>query len=106
MSELDALRASIINDISKDIYKTAAANGFHEDYFVAIKALGEFVEKSPTNQFNLLEWFDSTTEQAEIARMHSELSEWIEGARHNNPPDQHLPARGEDLHQLLQPAPG
>jgi hypothetical protein len=26
-----------------------------------------------------------------IALMHSELSEWLEAIRHNNPPDQHCP---------------
>lgn len=41
-----------------------------------------FWEQAPSN----------TIFAAHIALMHSELSEALEGARHGNPPDQHLPA--------------
>ncbi len=81
----------LINDLAIECYKIATVNGFHEDYFQIIKILGHYVENEKIKDFDLLEWFDSAAEQAEIARMHSELSEWVEGTRHNNPPDQHLP---------------
>ena len=91
MSEKLELYANIVNEIVQDCYKTATVNGFHEDYFQVVRILGEHVEKQNGSDFDMLQWFDSTTEQAEIGRMHSELSEWLEGIRHDNPPDQHLP---------------
>ena len=89
MNEKDENIANIINKLAEKCYKISSANGFHEDYFKVLTILGQYTEEKEKN-FNLLKWFDSAGEQAEIARMHSELSEWIEGVRHDNPPDQHL----------------
>ncbi len=83
-------KEEFINQLAMECYKISSANGFHDDYFKTLKVIGLHVEQTE-NDFNLLKWIDSSLEQAEIARMHSELSEWIEGVRHDNPPDQHLP---------------
>lgn len=81
----------VINELAKQCNEIATEKGFHEDYLSILEILGENVEESTVRDFSLMEWFDSTAEQAEIARMHSELSEWTEAIRHNNPPDQHIP---------------
>lgn len=80
-----------IDEIAQECYRISSSKGFHEDYFKTLKILSEHTEESEVKNYNLLQWFDSTAEQAEISRMHSELSEWIEGIRHDNPPDDHIP---------------
>ncbi len=83
-------KEKFINDLANTCYKISTTNGFHDDYFKTLNIIGLHVEHTE-NDFDLLKWIDSSLEQAEVARMHSELSEWVEGIRHDNPPDQHLP---------------
>ena len=81
----------VINKLATDCYKTSSKNGLHDDYFRTIRIIGDTIEQEKENNFELLQWIDSSLEQAEIAIMHSKLSEWVESARYDNPPDCHLP---------------
>lgn len=69
--------------IAAEANKNARAKGFWDDYDGSMEVLAG----TPGRQ-----WLHSTAIQAAIARMHSELSEALEGVRHDNPPDSHLPA--------------
>ena len=69
--------------IAEEANKNARAKGFWDDYDGSMEVLAG----TPGRQ-----WLHSTAIQAAIARMHSELSEALEGVRHNNPVDKHLPA--------------
>lgn len=80
-----------INDLAQEIHSVAEKSGFHEDYYKALQIISASSRFEAKEIHKTLAWFDNITEQAEISRMHSELSEWVEGIRHNDPPDQHLP---------------
>ena len=76
---------------AQECHNLAAEKGFHDDEVVVEQALNTYlsyyVVGSDTDFRESLEsaraWFKSTCEQAEIARMHSELSEWLETVRKN-----------------------
>ena len=74
----------VIEETATICYHISSVHGFHEDH--------EAVKRAVSSSEDLSKWLESTTEQAEIARMHSELSEWLEGIRKDpNTPDNHLP---------------
>lgn len=78
--------ASLINTLARICHQDAVAKGFHDDYQTVEDVLNRHAPNSAIN------WFHSTTQQAEIARMHSELSEGLESIRKNpDAPDHHLP---------------
>ena len=78
--------ADIINEIARRCYQVSTRSGFHSDHELITELLKQHDYDSS------LEWLEATAEQAEIARMHSELSEGLESVRKNpNRPDEHLP---------------
>ena len=83
---------STINGLMHMCHQIATDHGFHEDH----KKVREIIEDNARitlhEKVHLRTWFEATTEQAEIARMHSELSEWLEGIRKDpDMLDNHLP---------------
>lgn len=97
----------VLNCLAQTCHGIAKEKGFHQDDEIINSILaysfggGEIDEEA-------MRWFASTVEQAEIARMHSELSEWLEGIRKGQVPDQHLPEFSSSeveaadlLHRLL-----
>lgn len=76
--------SDVLNALAAQCHNMAKAKGFHDDHARVAHAIIDLPD-------DVHRWFESTTEQAEIARMHSELSEWLEGIRKPNQPDQHLP---------------
>lgn len=74
---------SVLNALASKAYKTAVAHGFHSED----PQLFEYCVNP-----GQISWLEATTHQAEIARMHSELSEALETVR-TNPQrmDDHLP---------------
>lgn len=96
--------AQILDWLSAEVHDNAVRHGFYEDY----KKLQRWVEgmapdmpndASPGSEreayiqfVKMLDWLHSTMEQAAIARMHSELSEWLEAIRKNKrQADEHCP---------------
>lgn len=83
---------STINGLMSMCHKIAEDHGFDEDEGKLRDVIYSNSQMSITGKRDLIRWFNSTTEQAEIARMHSELSEWLEGVRKDpHKPDDHLP---------------
>lgn len=82
--------AKVIDLLAEVCHLNAQAKGFHADHAKIRNVLANAVsaEKLTSEQYH---WFESNIEQAEIARMHSELSEWLEGIRKGHELDDHLP---------------
>jgi len=81
--------ADAINLLADLCAAASAAKGFTENELVLRDALRTAFIADTIKQEDL-EWFESCVEQAEIARMQSELGEAIEGIRKPHP-DTHCP---------------
>ena len=82
--------ASAIDELAERCFATSSRNGFHSDDALIMEILNDLADCNAIEQAR--KWFIATTEQAEIARMHSELSEGLESVRKDpDRPDQHLP---------------
>ena len=77
----------VLDDLADICHSAAFAKGFHDDH----ENVSYILHNSEESNKELIKWFESTAEQAEIARMHSEASEWLEGIRKGQKPDEHLP---------------
>lgn len=82
--------ADMFTKLSNLCHQIADGKGFHQDHELVEAGLALLVQEEQLN-LEVLDWFKSTAIQAEIGRMHSELSECLEAVRHDSPPDDHLP---------------
>lgn len=81
-----------LNGLARMCYKISSEHGFHEDDQTVREIIEGAAQTTPKAKQHLIEWLSTTTEQAEIARMHSELSEWLESVRKDPAHlDDHLP---------------
>lgn len=71
-----------IDYLADECHKMAREHGFHDR---EIQALSQ--ARTPETS----DWISLTAYQAEIARIGSELGEWVEAIRHDDPPDEHCP---------------
>ncbi len=84
--------ARFIDALSTVCEEIANLHGFDEDHQKLADLLEAKLDPENPRDARLLEWFESTVEQAEIARIHSEASEWLESVRASaKTPDKHLP---------------
>ena len=70
--------------LAKEIFETAVAVGWWEDRFALLKA-------AEAGGPELVKFAQCAIDGMSIALKHSELSEALEGIRHGNPPDNHIP---------------
>ena len=81
-----------INGLAQMCHRISSEHGFHEDHTTLEEVIQDANNLTLGKKTRLLGWFEATTEQAEIARMHSELSEWLESVRKDPfKADSHLP---------------
>lgn len=93
----------VLDSLMESCHVNALEKGFYDDYEQFVSALDSVAPDTPTDESSqgaidaylgfcsALNWLRSTTEQAAIARMHSELSEWVEAIRHAPTHDRHCP---------------
>ena len=79
--------ASAIDELAERCFATSSRNGFHSDDALITEILNDLADCNAIEQAR--KWFIATTEQAEIARMHSEGLESVR--KDPDRPDQHLP---------------
>jgi len=87
-----AVIVGVFQGLTIDCHDNATKKGFYDDYKRVSDAL--FSEVPDANNvlfYQAQRWLESTAEQAAIARMHSELSEWLEAVRHPPTADKHCP---------------
>lgn len=74
-----------ITDLAQECFDISISHGFHEDSAVIRELIAQDLP-------SLLPWYEATVHQAEIARIHSELSEGLESVRKDPlAVDQHIP---------------
>lgn len=79
---------SLVNQFAQHCHDNAVSKGFHDSYENVKRIL--IAQSVPTET---LSWFRTIAFQAELARMHSELSEALETARKDmTRPDDHIPS--------------
>lgn len=79
----------ILDSLAETAHIIAKESGFYDDYERVSNALFESAPEADNVLFyRAQKWFESTVEQASIARMHSELSEWLEAVRKPTRPDE------------------
>lgn len=84
--------AELLDLLARMCYATAREKGFHTEHEEIQDLFPDSAVLPDSDYERITRWFESTCEQAEIARMHSELSEWLEGVRKDpRRPDNHLP---------------
>ena len=95
--EQNALIETAIKVLMFRANENAKSKGFWEDYEYVKQILADDESDMSVQGRvqNMLAqgWFESTAEQAALARVHSEVSEWLESVRHDGSDvcDQHLP---------------
>ena len=82
------LIAAAIQALAEDCHANAVDHGFRADQKEV-----QMMLNASSDDPSVIAWFAATVEQAEIARMHSELSEWLEAVRKGtaDEPDEHCP---------------
>lgn len=78
----------VFDSLAESCHENAKKKGFYSDVIKLRDILDTFYVNAPTTvqedeYIPLSKWLESTAEQAAIARMHSELSEWLETVRKN-----------------------
>lgn len=94
----------VLDWLAKMVHANAQRKGFYTDRERVLDLLIAEAPDTPTDASSqgerdayiafgeLIGWFQSTAEQAALARMHSELSEWVEGIRKpKGEADEHCP---------------
>lgn len=86
----------VLDSLAESCHENAKKKGFYDDVIKLRDILDTFYVAAPTtvqkdDYFPLSMWLESTAEQAAIARMHPELSEWLEAVRHAPTADTHCP---------------
>jgi len=82
--------AETIQSLAGICYRISSDHGFHEDHETVRGYIHNTDAANAPGNASVLEWLEATALQAEIARMHSELSEALESVRKPKP-DDHLP---------------
>lgn len=90
-----ATASTALDWLAKEVHANAQRKGFYADRDKVLDALYREAPDTPTDAStsgqidnykafgDVLAWFYSTVEQAQIARIHSELSEWLEAVRND-----------------------